>query len=51
MSATFVGLIVNVADVPVLVNEFVNVAALKAGQVPLQLAEFEQSEHLKHVRL
>jgi hypothetical protein len=44
-------LIVNVADVPELANELENVTALKAGQVPVQLPEGEQAEHLKHVRL
>jgi hypothetical protein len=43
-------LIVNVAVAPEIVN-VENVTALKAGQVPLQLLEDEQAEHLKHVRL
>ena len=47
----FVGLIVNVADVAELVNEFVNVTALKTGQVPPQVSGVVQSEHLKHVKL
>jgi len=50
-SAPFVGFTVNVAELPEAVNEFENVAVLKAGQVPPQELGFEQAEHLKQARL
>ena len=49
-SAVFVGEIVRVADDPELVNVFVKVAVVSAGQVPSQVLTFEQAEHLKHLR-